>query len=922
MKDKMQIMKALKLIFSAMLVAVLLFFVLGEVLLPKDNLSEQEECELFQADWVRELPDGSTEPVEIPGKCKANRNELVRVTTVLPQNQKDAWFCIRSSQQDMQIYIGDELRQEYSTAGQRLFGINSPSAYVFFRVYERDAGKELAIEAVSDSTYTGVLGDIHTGDQSGIWKQFLKQYSIILMVSIFMLILSAITILYSTMLSYVAKTKVEISYLGWGLLLASLWLLANSRIRQFLLPNITVASNVGFWAVMLLPYPFLIYVNQVQKGRYQKFYLIVAVSTIVNFVVSTALHVLNIVDFLDTMIISHIILIALVLLAGVTMLLDVRSGKIKEYRAVAMGVVGLMAAAGWEVYLVYHPNTSYSGLALCIGLMFLLFTAGCKTGIDLINQEKEKQMAIIAGQSKSRFLANMSHEIRTPINTVIGMNEMILRENKNESIREYAQNIQNASQLLLGLINDILDFSKVEAGKLDIIESEYPVSVMLVDVIQGVSFKSESKNLKMNLNIAEDLPCVLKGDEIRIKQILNNLLTNAIKYTRQGSVTLTVKPQGTKENFILFISVEDTGIGMKQKDMKRLFDSFLRLDEKKNRHIEGSGLGLAITRQLVELMGGSIEVQSEYEKGSCFTVHIPQQIVDDNGMGKLYDAYKREMAKKKEDKKLLFAPTAQILVVDDTKMNLSVVKALLKRTGVLIDLATGGKACLELCREKVYDLILMDHMMPEPDGIETLHLLQKDEESLNRNTKVVVLTANAIAGVAQQYLTEGFVDYLSKPLVSEDLEAILIKHLPSDKQQLMDKQQLEELQTRQQQPPNEQVASDLTEIDTRLGLCYCSESRELYGEVLKEYCKQAEDYMEKLSRYYTERNWADYRIIVHAVKGTSLTIGAEKLSRKAKDLEMAASENREELLLSESEAFLQSYREVVKQAKLLGEKNA
>lgn len=399
---------------------------------------------------------------------------------------------------------------------------------------------------------------------------------------------------------------------------------------------------------------------------------------------------------------------------------------------------------------------------------------------ELLQAEKEKQMALAASESKSKFLANMSHEIRTPINTVIGMNEMILRESKDETINEYALNVKSASQMLLGLVNDILDFSKIEAGKIQLVEEDYHISSVIKDTILNNEERLSNKDLLLNLDIDEGLPKVLCGDELRIKQILNNLLSNAAKYTERGSVTLTVKGIREEDTFNLFIAVKDTGIGIKQEDIEQLFDSFQRLELKKNRSIEGSGLGLNITNQLVRIMGGTIKVESEYGKGSCFTVQIPQQVVDDTPLGKFNQSWVEEDFAGQDDD-YLYAPKANVLAVDDNSMNLKVIKALLRRSEVKLDLAESGTECLQMTKNKKYDIILMDHMMPEPDGIQTLHMIRKDMENMNRTTKMVVFTANAIEGCKEQYLKEGFVDYLSKPVKVEALEKVLKRHLDIEK---------------------------------------------------------------------------------------------------------------------------------------------
>ncbi|MBQ7955520.1 MAG: response regulator [Lachnospiraceae bacterium] len=399
---------------------------------------------------------------------------------------------------------------------------------------------------------------------------------------------------------------------------------------------------------------------------------------------------------------------------------------------------------------------------------------------EMLEIEKEKQMAIAARQSQAKFLASMSHEIRTPINTIIGMNEMILRENQDEDIAEYAHNINSASRMLLGIINDVLDFSKIEAGKLQLVEKAYPVGTMINDVVLGITNRIKDKGLELKLEIDESIPSALMGDEIRIKQILNNLLSNAFKYTEKGRITFTVQGVQKEQDFGLKISVADTGIGIRQEDIEKLFDSFKRLEIEKNRHIQGTGLGLNITKQLIDTMNGTIEVQSEYGAGSCFTVWLPQQIVDETPMGNYEEACKHIREEQNKGKRVLYAPNANILVVDDNKMNLTVIQSLLKRTEIRLDCVTSGKECLNMTKNKKYDLILMDHMMPEMDGIQAFHILQNDDTNPNQKTAVVVLTANAIAGMAEEYLKEGFAGYFPKPITGDKLEEMIAKFVDGE----------------------------------------------------------------------------------------------------------------------------------------------
>lgn len=398
--------------------------------------------------------------------------------------------------------------------------------------------------------------------------------------------------------------------------------------------------------------------------------------------------------------------------------------------------------------------------------------------------KEQKAIADAANTAKSSFLANMSHEIRTPINAVLGIDEMILRESNEKEIVAYASDIRSAGRTLLSLINDILDFSKIEEGRMEIIPTEYELASMINDLVNMVRERANKKGLKLEIDADPAIPHQLFGDEIRVKQIVLNLLTNAVKYTEKGTVGLIVGfTEGSDDQILLSFTVKDTGIGIKKEDMEKLFSPFRRIEEKRNRSIEGTGLGMSIVRQLLSLMESELKVESVYGEGSTFSFEIKQKVAKREPMGDISSRLEKEATERKAYQELFHAPDASLLVVDDTEMNLKVIKHLLKKTGVKIDTVTTGKEALESARNNDYDVVFIDHMMPDMDGIETLHRMKEDFAGTPDRIEPVyiALTANAVSGAKEMYLAEGFMDYISKPVEGKVLEEKLKTYLPDDK---------------------------------------------------------------------------------------------------------------------------------------------
>lgn len=405
-----------------------------------------------------------------------------------------------------------------------------------------------------------------------------------------------------------------------------------------------------------------------------------------------------------------------------------------------------------------------------------------KAAYDRRVLELEKDAANASNKAKSDFLANMSHEIRTPMNAIIGMDEMILRTSPGEPVRKYALDIQSAGKTLLSIINDILDFSKIESGKMELVPVKYSFASVMNDVVNMTMKKAQDKALDYRLDVSEAIPSVMYGDEIRVRQIMLNLINNAIKYTHEGSVSVGVSFDLPSQ--MLVLSVSDTGIGIRDEDIGKLFGSFQRLDENKNRNIEGTGLGLNITMRLVKMMDGTIDVNSKYGEGTTFTARIKQTVVDGTPVGNFAQNLLRVQEHQNEYSPSLFAPSAKVLIVDDNDMNLEVIDGLLKDTGMNITTAGSGAECISILQEKSFDLVFLDQMMPGMSGTQTLAEIKKDR--LAEGISIIALTADAIVGAKDNYIKEGFTDYLSKPVMYEALETLLLKYL--DKSLILSKE--------------------------------------------------------------------------------------------------------------------------------------
>ena len=765
---------------------IIVTYVSGLISIPKFEYFDSE-VQIFTEEWTYEKPDGSGETFTMPVNLNTPIGEAVTVHTTLPCDiASGEYFCILTGHK-FDAFVDGEPRFSFDNAAAYRWGGSVKAMYVPIPISPDDGGKTITLCLDGTDVNNGNFREVVIGDKRGIQQYVASKYGMDMYLALILAIFAFITLCVFTILSIIKKETLPLVHLASGVLVCSLWVINDSNLFQFVIGKPFIDGIMGYMMTLVVTVPFCLYMNRIQEERYTYLYALVEAFLGINFIVVSILHFSHIVSYERSLLYIDMVLlvvVSIIFALGVYDVIENRE-KVKESAFVYLGMGILIIFAVAEIAIINISvvrNDQVGGILIIVGLYILLFCAIMDQITRLRTFQLQSQAALAATKAKSDFLANMSHEIRTPINAIMGMNEIILRESKDENITNYAKDIYSASSNLLNIVNDILDFSKIESGKMEIIDEKYNLGEVISYVTSMIKVKADEKKLKFNVTASEKLPTALLGDSKRITEVFINILNNAVKYTPEGEVSLVISSSEIdSEKVMLEFYVKDTGIGIKPEDRKKLFEDFERIEYSRNKDIEGSGLGLAITQKLITLMGGTIEVESEYGVGSKFSVAIPQTVIDGKPLGD-YTQHKNSSQKESDKKWGIFkAPECHVLVVDDNRMNLMVIKRLLAASEVQITTAERGSHMLELIKTNAYDAILLDHMMPDMDGIETLRQARQMPDNKSMTSPVIALTANAVVGAKEMYMEVGFDDYLSKPINPLDLENMLVKYLPEDK---------------------------------------------------------------------------------------------------------------------------------------------
>jgi len=904
---------------------ILFFFFVGIVLFivvthdngKHDDRFQMEESLSFDKNWYYEFENGSNGITHLPGNLYGKGSKKLTLMNRLPELKPTDNLFYRVRHVFIRVYVDGELRVDTMTGvdPDKNWGKLEGIYYKEIPLTVKDSGKEVVIESFCNTNYyLKSPGTIYLGERSSLILKLIQTRWKTLMCCTFLALLGVFLFALWAMETYVLKqSSKEVLCLACFCFLVSIWLFTESEFGQFFIKDTGKLTILAYEVLMLMPVPIsLFFVYYSERLNYRKASNIVATLPLVVFIINNTLHSLHLVHLADTLIITQVMLAFETISIAVIQVVGLQSKykKKDEYNTKLwmiplFGIAMLVPMACLEVIKYAFFSTKYpnDGILISFGILFYMFALAFDTIVRMNSRaERFKQSSEI----KSQFLANMSHEIRTPLNAILGFNEVILRTASDKKILKYSNDIHEAGITLKSIINSILDISKIESGKLEIHTNEYSSLQLLDHIISMFESQAKKKGLTLVTHIDENLPEMLVGDEGHIFQVLMNIVSNAVKYTEHGSITLTIQViLLTEKECRLLISVKDTGIGIKEEDMSRLFEKFERLDERRNYKTEGTGLGMSIVVSLLHAMNSEIKVRSIYGQGSEFYFEIIQGIVSQDKVGSFLERRNEYLMKGKIDEQFI-APDARILVVDDLKMNLDTACALLEQLEMHIDTAMSGKEAIEKVEKNQYDLIYMDHMMPEMDGIEATKRIRKlgeiTKNEYYKTLPIIALTANAIVGMREKFIQSGMQDFISKPIEINKLYMVTKRWLPDNKIISKDTEDSVDVCFDEKSKP--------CCIVKETAMQYCP-TEELLIRNIKTFTSTYQSTRAQLEEYCQQQDLTNYMITVHGLKSTSKMIGLDNVSELAKEQEERCQNGNCTLVWDRNQELLEKYQESV-----------
>lgn len=863
----------------------------------------------------------------------------VVISTKLPYLvQDDAVFCLLS-RADCRIYVDGILRYTFDSSDNPLPGGAVKSIILQVPLEKSDGGKILSIVKNGGGSAVTGIRRVYLGNSLGIFDAILREYGWTFFPASMLFIVCLVTVGIGITKRLFGKDLNHLFLLGSCFILPTVWIIFDNVLFQYIFGTYYIEGTLEYMLAVLLPIPFMLYLNKIQNRQYEALYTGLIIGDFATLITVSYAHFMGMADFHKTLPYICVAVGLIIVATLVSVVWDIIDHAAGEYWIFILGLSGLGLSAIVDIIMMNLGFRWLDTLAITLGLIFLFGCAILNAAVTSARRQRQAYETLRQGQIKNDFFAKMSHEIRTPINAIMGMNEMILREDISEDVKKYAGNIGTASGYLLGIVNDILDYSKIEQGRDSILKLPYDTVDIITAIRTQINSHAGMTKLNVQLDVDENLPCRLEGDLLKIKQTVANILDNAYKYTDRGFIHITVLSQpllGEPGKVMLAVQVEDSGIGIKEKDLESVFEEYVRVDEKGKL---GTGLGMSIVKSFVDMMGGYLTVDSTYGAGSVFNVAIPQRVLDDEPIGKEAAGHQK-IEINLPYKSRFRAPTASLLVVDDNDMNIIVVRGLLNPCNMTIDAASSGEKLLEAVQRKHYDLILLDHMMPNMDGIEALKAMEKltkKGRNMCQNTPVIVMTANAATGVEEEYIEEGFDDYIAKPVTAEALEDMCLKYLPEHLVIMNEEDRALEVNHEASRVDDEapRVDNEASRVDNEASKAndeapnvlkgstadsvnllidksaateYTMGDEAMYKLLADTFWSEADNKICALNDYLLAENFKNYQVAVHGLKGTSKMIGALSLSQEALSLEMACKEKRYDFVRENHDKLMKLYQ--------------